>query len=124
DPATSGARGFAFGILRPPPGVAVGSGNMPILLGDEPYTTDHPKARLTVTQTQYELMRRWRNGHFSTAGPVPPPRPAGPVITPHGLDRAALEACIGGGFYPGIEVGWQIRDLKLYLEPFRIDHRA
>jgi hypothetical protein len=24
---------------------------------------------------------------------------------PHALDRATLEACVGGGFFPGIEVG-------------------
>jgi len=27
-----------------------------------------------------------------------------------GMDRAALEACVGGAFYPGIEAGWVMRN--------------
>jgi hypothetical protein len=46
------------------------------------------------------------------------------TLTPDGLDRAALENASGGAFYPGIEVGWQIREPALYLEPFRIKHGA
>ena len=45
----------------------------------------------------------------------------GRTITPEGIDRAALENCAGGGFFPGIEVGWQIRHPSIYAEPFRID---
>jgi hypothetical protein len=37
------------------------------------------------------------------------------------LDRAALENCVGGAFFPGIEAGWLIRNPKLYGGPFRID---
>src|SRR5262249_22881877 len=46
------------------------------------------------------------------------------AITPWGLDRAALEGCVGGAFYPGIEAGWQIRHEDLFAAPFRIKHRA
>ena len=45
-------------------------------------------------------------------------------ISPHGLDRAPLENCVGGALGPGIEVSWQIRNSKLYTDPFRLNHKA
>jgi len=44
------------------------------------------------------------------------------VVTPDGLDRAALQAAIGGAFFPGVEVSWLIRDPSVYAAPFRIKH--
>ena len=35
--------------------------------------------------------------------------------------KAALEACVGGAFFPGIEVSWKVRDVFRYVEPFRLD---
>jgi hypothetical protein len=46
------------------------------------------------------------------------------TFSPHGLDRAALENCVGGAFAVGIEVSWQIRNKKLYSAPFRINQYA
>jgi hypothetical protein len=43
-----------------------------------------------------------------------------PPLTPEGLDRAALENCVGGPFYPGIEVSWVVRNPTIYAEPFRV----
>ena len=42
--------------------------------------------------------------------------------TVHGNDRAALEACVGGALFPGIEAGWMLRDIYAFSEPFRLDH--
>jgi hypothetical protein len=99
---------------------------MPKLLGDEPYPLpgggNHQHIRLTVTPTQYALLEQWAKGAFappSSSQVFPPPPPAS-TITPEGLDRAALENCVGGAFYPGIEVGWQIRQPSIFAEPFRI----
>jgi hypothetical protein len=39
----------------------------------------------------------------------------------HGLDRAALEQGSGAAFFPGIEASWQIRNWRVYGEPFRIN---
>lgn len=47
-----------------------------------------------------------------------------PVVAPFAYDVAALKACVGGAFYPGIEVSWQIRQPSLFIEPFRISHDA
>jgi hypothetical protein len=77
---------------------------------------------LILTVTQYEIMRRWAQGQFSRGdGPIPPPIPT--TVTAAGLDRAALEACVGGAFFPGIECGWIIREPKLYVTPFEFRFR-
>jgi hypothetical protein len=94
---------------------------MPKLLGDEPYRI-HSRARLTLTPTQYALLKQWANGKFLES-PKVPPTPS-QTITPEGLDRAALENCVGGAFYPGIEAGWLTRNSKIFVEPFRIKHNA
>jgi hypothetical protein len=64
-------------------------------------------------------MKNWNAGNF-TDDWSGPPKPA-TDITPHGLDRAALESCVGGAFYPGIEASWLLRDVYTFSEPFRLD---
>ncbi|MDC3962206.1 LodA/GoxA family CTQ-dependent oxidase [Polyangium jinanense] len=116
-------KGF-FGAMRAPNGAQVpkGKGNMPLLLGDDPYNNQAPEyvQHLAFTRTQFGLLRNWANGQF-----VPGPVTVAPAtITAHGLDRAQLEAASGGAFFPGIEVGWQVRNAALFIEPFRIDLQA
>jgi hypothetical protein len=114
-----------FIYLRPPVGVNSQNGNrtMPHLLGDDPYTGSLPDGvhNLTLTHVQFALMRNWANGQFTPPdGSAPPP----PTITAHGLDRAVLENCVGGAFFPGIEFGWQLRNPVLWAEPFRLNLSA
>jgi len=71
----------------------------------------------TLTRIQYKMMQMWVAG--STV-PGTLPSPADP-ITPDGLTKAALEACIGAAFYPGIEASWKIRDVFPFVDPFRMD---
>ena len=113
-----------FGRVRMP-GAAAAELNsdrqMPRLLGDD------PSMALSVTKTQYAILERWQAGDFvgSRFGPsslMDPPESES--MTPHGLDRAATECASGGGFCPGIEVGWQIREPSLFAEPFRIKRGA
>jgi hypothetical protein len=105
----------------------VGGRNMPKMLGDD-RTNALGTSRwgLVLTSTQLAVLDSWQNGKFIGTS-LPPGSllnpPAAPAITPHGLDRAALEGCSGGAFYPGIEVGWQIRDAA-FSEPFRLAHGA
>lgn len=100
------ARDAIFGRLEPPGGGG-GAQNMPVLSGS---------ARLTATQ--YGVMEHWKNGDFTDdwSGPPSP----GP-LTPEGVDRAALEACVGAAFFPGIEAGDFVENPSRYLEPFRFD---
>ena len=90
---------------------------MPLLHGDE----GENESFLTLTQTQYHIMSQWRAGVFKSGG-VPTTPPATTSITATGLDRAALENCVGGAFFPGIEAGWIMRDPRTFepLDPFRI----
>jgi hypothetical protein len=153
DPGAAGAKARAsfFKYLRAPEDAATvvtGPGTMPLLYGDNYYIGNQnfsstfgqngqgnpggfveqgprsiPKYLRfsTLTPTQYGLLRAWSQGQF-----VPPPGTSRPdtAITPHGLDRANLENCIGSPFYPGIECGWQIRNPALYIEPFRLNLAA
>lgn len=77
-----------------------------------------------LTNTQQNLMAAWSVNNFTndwTGVPIP-----GTAVIPDGMDRAALEACVGAAFFPGIEAGGiaatPIIDPTLYLEPFRLDH--
>ena len=117
DPVTSQAmRDAIFNRLSVPGG---GSSDMPDL--NDSSTGDN---RLTLTQ--YHHMERWKNDNYTNdwVG-VPAPQAD---ITPDGLDRAALENCVGGAFLPGIEAGGlpnnarPIIDATKYLEAFRLDH--
>ena len=126
DPVISDALRIAiFAKLKIPAG---GGGNMPRL---NEATLDG-----RLTDVQYEHMRRWKNDDYAndwTGTPAPQAD-----ITPDGLDRAALEACVGGAFFPGIETGGHpsppvppgppglrpIVDATKYTEPFRLDHAA
>ncbi len=93
----------------------IGASDMPRLNGSDHF----------LTTIQYAHLQRWQAGSYTQdwAGP-PPPEPS---VTPEGLTRAALEACVGGAFYPGIEAGGRSageRPIleKTYAEPFRLDH--
>jgi hypothetical protein len=109
-----------FAAMRAPVGAGTSVGTMPRQLGDDTGSSQDAIARLAVTRTQYGLLRNWANGQFVSNTQLP--RPA--IITPHGLDKAQLLGAAGGAFYPGIEVGWQIRNAALYIEPFRINLQA
>ena len=129
DPGPDGqeAREFVFGALRPLPGFNLpkgGMGDMPRLFGDEYDREDAPRSRLTLPLTHYLLIKLWSEGKFSPPDDVPLAPPTVSAITPDGLDRAALENCVGGAFFPGIETGWQIRHTKLFTGPFRINLNA
>jgi hypothetical protein len=147
------ARGVFFSYLRAPEGAALpanGPATMPLLYGDNWYIGNEnfpstfgqngtgnagggavqgqgPRAvpryvrYATLTPTQYALLHSWSAGNFIPPAGNPPPPDS---VTPHGLDRANLENCIGGPFYPGIEASWQIRNPALFIEPFRLNLNA
>lgn len=98
--------------------------------------------RARLPGTHYDMMRKWKDGDFTDDWPGSAPEPPAD-ITPEGLDEAALENCVGGAFYVGIEVGgldpsssgWAldgldesptipILDPDNYASAFRIDHDA
>lgn len=131
DAANESMRTMILNFLRVPVGAVAApggaKGTMPRLLGDEPYKRGgsfDARARATVTITQYEVLKQWAAGNFVPSKGAPAAPKSAPAITPEGLDRAALENCVGAAMYPGIEVSWQIRYPKIYKAPFRIDQAA
>jgi len=95
---------------------------MPKLFGDDYRigTADNDKtSRVSLTELQYKIIEDWKNNNFEidsldTLNPTI-------EITAEGLDKAALENCIGAAFFPGIETSWFIRDKYSFIEPFRLN---
>jgi hypothetical protein len=122
---TSPARQRREAILkrvRKPDGTG---GNMPRL---KPELDTNRQPRLTAVQ--YDVLEHWARGQFDNTwqgGPLPGP-PLVPLakrkITeqPFALDKAALDACVGASFYPGIEAPRILRDHAedIFSAPFRV----
>src|ERR1019366_3112349 len=101
-----GARGTVFARLRDPDGKNASAHLMPKGLGDE-YVDEtagsagdparsNVRRFFSLTRMQYALMRQWSLGKFKKDGVAPRPPNPGTPISPEGLDRAALENCVGG----------------------------
>jgi len=117
NPLPPAAKAVIFNKLSLPPAKpgdpAAGGGDMPRMFSD----LYRDGTNGTLTKTQHKMIEMWKNG-TTVAGTPPSP---GDPITPNGLTRAALEPCVGGAFYPGIEASWKIRDVFPFVEPFRLD---
>lgn len=115
DPVTSDPlRNAVFNSLKAPGG---GGDDMPLIF-DSGTLDDR------LTDVQYRHMERWKNNTYTNDWVGMPPPQA--KLTPDGMDRAALEACIGGAFFPGIEAGGlnptrPIINTVNYVEPFRLN---
>ncbi|WP_116974126.1 LodA/GoxA family CTQ-dependent oxidase [Chitinophaga silvatica] len=76
---------------------------------------------LPLTQTQYERMEQWAQGHFVEGSK--PGTDFEDFTLPEqiqALIEAPLEECLGGPFHPGIEITWPFRQRIFWDEPFRI----
>jgi hypothetical protein len=77
---------------------------------------------LPLTATQYQIIVAWADGHFENDFD------RGETQTeplPDALDRVSLENCVGGPFYPGIEVNRFVVTDPARFEPdaaFRLSH--
>ncbi|MBB5402656.1 LodA/GoxA family CTQ-dependent oxidase [Paraburkholderia youngii] len=98
---------------------------MPALAGDNngPVEGD-PTQWLRLRPSQYAILKAWAAGEFLADWQGPP---AAPLLNemdlserPAALTRAALEPCVGGAFYPGIEMTYIAEDKAMYIEPFRL----
>lgn len=83
---------------------------------------DLPAVDLAVTDTQYDMLRRWAEGDFTTGEPRKPvvfdELPVRSQVL--ALLQAPLEECLGGPFHPGIEITWPFRHLMMWNEPYRL----
>jgi len=112
-----------------PPAEAVEQANnryMPRLSGDDgDAKIGQPATWFTVLPSQYEKLQRWANGQFTADWNGTPPIPPAFVDIPlqdqpAALNRAALEPCVGGPFYPGIEITFIATNKETYSEAFRL----
>jgi hypothetical protein len=135
--AENAIRRSIFDRMRDPNSDQLDRTGMPRGLGDEFNTLDDfetdpensppPTARafLSLTKVQYALLKAWKEGRFKEDwehgdvkyAPIPQPG----IVTPHGMNIAALENCVGGPFFPGIEMSWLIREKDLYASAFRLN---
>ena len=96
------------------PGNPNSKGNMPYMMSKM-----HDE-KTTVTPLQYQMIKDWVDKK------LPQTAPAAPIYEQ--LDRAALEPCVGGNFYPGIEASWGLGDPEnhkyTFSAPFRLDSNS
>lgn len=116
-----------FKIKDPPPPPARNyEGTMPMLWGDS--NPQYRDVRYAITPTLYKALEQWKDGKFvDTPSDTFDAILGDSTLSPWGLDRAALEHCVGGPFFPGIEVSWLVRGddtaattKTIYVEPFRV----
>ena len=114
NPASPNAgRVRVFKLLRDPAAAA----NLPNRSGMPRLNDDRNSGDvLPLTPTMYNAMRIWSQGQFVANAP-PEAESECESIT-----RMALEACAGGGFFPGIEAGRIMREASRYMqnEAFRL----
>jgi hypothetical protein len=98
-----------------------GSGfRMPFMnSGANPDANGPPWAYLSLTRYQFAHIQNWVAGNFAEdwPGKAPGPIPFEQIKVgnqPAALNEAALEACVGGAFYPGIEGTYDIARIATY----------
>jgi hypothetical protein len=116
--------------LRSPAPIDASQANynyMPLLSGDEgDARVGKPDTWLALPANVFEIFTRWANGDFdSDWSDVPtqsvPLEQLDIRVQPDALNKAALEWCVGGPFFPGIEITYIARYPDYYSEPFRFD---
>ncbi len=78
---------------------------------------------LPVTNVQYEWLRSWADGSFTTNRP-PEYKTLEEVPLqdqPHMLTKTNLDDCLGGPFHPGIELTWPMRVPIMWKSAFRLN---
>jgi hypothetical protein len=78
---------------------------------------------LTVTPIQYAHLRAWAAGNFvdDRGDDRPTELDQVPLADqPRSLDRAGLDACLGGAYHPGIELPWTLRVPSMWSGPLRL----
>jgi L-lysine 6-oxidase len=90
---------------------------MPLNAGSNPVSNRNIDKFLSLTQTQYRLLKQWAAGKFTAGKAAPNP----PGI--HALDQASVGNCVGHPMSPGIEVSWNTRNPIIYERPYRFLHR-
>lgn len=131
-PKAKPARDKVLAAFRKPDSDDMRAAALPPMLGDGVNFPGSPTGWLTLTTSQYKILTAWANGDFANdlddaaADSVKQLDDMPLSLRPEALTRAALDACSGGAFHPGVEITWPIRHAELYRSvketplPFRI----
>lgn len=117
------AREKVLAAFRKPGGDDLRPDALPMMLGDGVNYPGSKESWLALTPTQYKLLGDWAKGDFvndlddAAADAVKQLDDMPLSMRPEALTRAALDACSGGAFHPGVEITWPIRHAELYRSP-------
>lgn len=123
DAATGPAREKVLAAFRKPGGDDQRVKAVPLMLGDGVNYPGSRESWLTLTPSQYAILGAWAKGDFvndfvdAAADAVKQLDDMPLAMRPEALTRAALDACSGGAFHPGVEITWPIRQTALYRTP-------
>lgn len=134
DPAEKAraAREKVLAAFRKPGGQDMRADALPPMLGDGVNFPGSPTGWLTLTKTQHEILSHWAKGAFTNdlndaaADAIEKLDDMPLSLRPEAMTRAALDACSGGAFHPGVEITWPVRHAALYRStketplPFRV----
>ena len=127
-PANAALRQQTFEQFRNPDYAVEQPAAAPQMYGDGvAFPARSPYQWLTVTPIQYALLQAWAAGTFTDDRDRPTPTdlaalsPGEQVLA---LDRAGLDACLGGAYHPGIEVPWTLRVPSMWSGPRRLRMRS
>ncbi|MFM9098608.1 MAG: LodA/GoxA family CTQ-dependent oxidase [Phycisphaerales bacterium] len=121
-------RTFRQGVLklfRNPDYTVVQPDLEPQMYGDEimmPPNLTSARQWYALTRLQYAHLRSWAAGAFDVGDGLPagPVGALDPADQPVALDRAALDACLGGAFHPGVEFPWLARVNWIWTDDLRL----
>ena len=127
-PANAALRQQTFEQFRSPDYAVEQPAAAPQMYGDGvAFPARSPYQWLTVTPIQYALLQAWAAGTFTDDRDRPTPNDlaalsAGEQVL--ALDRAGLDACLGGAYHPGVEVPWTLRVPSMWSGPRRLRVRS
>lgn len=98
-------------VLMSPNGIPM----MPLNAGTNPVSNGNIDKFMSLTLTEYMLLKQWADGKFTVGGGPNPPGI-------HPLDQASVGNCVGHPMSPGIEVSWNTRNPIIYETPYRLMH--
>jgi len=116
-----------FELFRNPDSEKIDQYKLPYMLGSGADYAHSPAHWFLLTKLQYDTLKKWSAGEFVNDLD----RKESQIRTldetplehqPDALTRAALDACSGGAFHPGVELTWPLRQEALFRDdtPFRI----
>ena len=127
-PANAALRQQTFEQFRSPDYAVEEPAAAPQMYGDGvAFPARSPYQWLTVTPIQYALLQAWAAGMFTDDRDRPTPNDLAALSAAEqvlALDRAGLDACLGGAYHPGVEVPWTLRVPSMWSGPRRLRLRS